>query len=82
MGGGGSSAAPAAGGVAGGSVSGGVSGALGLNADPSLARRLGRREDPWTYALRGVYFKRDSYSSTADCLTAAYAQELPLDLCR
>jgi hypothetical protein len=35
-----------------------------------------------TYSLRGVYFSPQQFSSTADCLTAASAQGLPLDLCR
>jgi hypothetical protein len=33
------------------------------------------------YSLRGVYFSLDQFSSTADCLTAASAQGLPLELC-
>ena len=35
-----------------------------------------------TYSLRGVYFSPEQFSSTADCLTAASAHGLPLDLCR
>ena len=35
-----------------------------------------------TYSLRGVYFKRDQFSSVADCLTAAYAERLPLEVCQ
>ncbi|WP_170303642.1 hypothetical protein [Reyranella soli] len=35
-----------------------------------------------TFQLRAVYFPRTRYKSTADCLTAAYSQNLPLDLCR
>jgi|tagenome__1003787_1003787.scaffolds.fasta_scaffold15646922_2 hypothetical protein len=34
------------------------------------------------YSLHGVYFNPQQFSSTADCLTAASAQGLPLDLCR
>jgi hypothetical protein len=34
------------------------------------------------YQLRPVYFPRERYKSTADCLTAAHSQKLPLDLCR
>jgi hypothetical protein len=34
------------------------------------------------FQLRAVYFRRELYKSTADCLTAAYTQRLPLDLCR
>jgi hypothetical protein len=33
------------------------------------------------YSLRGVYFNPRQFESTADCLTAASAQGLPLDLC-
>jgi len=32
--------------------------------------------------LRAVYFGRDQFKSAADCLTAAYSQKLPLDVCR
>jgi hypothetical protein len=35
-----------------------------------------------TFQLRPVYFRRDLFNSTADCLTAAHSQQLPLDLCR
>jgi hypothetical protein len=31
--------------------------------------------------MRAIYFDPHRYSSTADCLTAAYAVHLPLDLC-
>jgi len=34
------------------------------------------------YSLRAIYFRRDLYKSSADCLTAAYTQQLPLDLCK
>jgi hypothetical protein len=40
-----------------------------------------REEMPRTYQLRAVYFRRDLFKSTADCLTAAYTQRLPLSLC-
>jgi hypothetical protein len=29
-----------------------------------------------------VYFRPDQFKSTAECLTAAHSQKLPLDLCR
>ena len=45
-------------------------GSAALTADPS-----------GVYSLRGVYFSPSQFSSTADCLTAASAQGLPLDLC-
>jgi hypothetical protein len=35
-----------------------------------------------SFQLHAVYFPRDRYKSTADCLTAASSQGLPLDLCR
>lgn len=38
--------------------------------------------DRRTYQLRAIYFRRDLFESTADCLTAAHAQQLPLELCR
>jgi hypothetical protein len=41
-----------------------------------------REEMPRAYQLRAVYFRRDLFKSTADCLTAAHSQQLPLDLCR
>jgi hypothetical protein len=34
------------------------------------------------YSLRAIYFRRDFYENAADCLTAAYAQQLPLELCK
>ena len=34
------------------------------------------------YALQGVYFKGRGFSSVADCLTAASAEALPLEVCR
>jgi hypothetical protein len=35
-----------------------------------------------TYSLRALYFRREMFKSTADCLTAAYTQGLPLEVCR
>jgi len=34
------------------------------------------------YTLHPIYFRRDRFKTTADCLTAAYSQRLPLDVCR
>jgi hypothetical protein len=48
--------------------------------DFMAAARL--EEKPRAYQLRPVYFRRDQFESAADCLTAAYSQKLPLDLCR
>jgi len=39
-------------------------------------------EKPRAYQLHPLYFRRDQFESVADCLTAAYSQKLPLDLCR
>ena len=33
------------------------------------------------YELQGVYFKREWFKSVADCLTAAAARHLPLQIC-
>jgi hypothetical protein len=41
-----------------------------------------RRANPRIYSLEGVYFDRRWFNSTADCLTAASARSLPLDLCK
>jgi hypothetical protein len=34
------------------------------------------------YSIRAIYFRREQYRTASDCLTAAYTQRLPLDLCR
>ena len=34
------------------------------------------------YSLHGVYFNPQKFTSVADCLTAASAQQLPLEVCR
>jgi hypothetical protein len=39
-------------------------------------------EERRAFTLRAMYFRRELYRSAADCLTAAHAQRLPLDLCR
>jgi hypothetical protein len=36
---------------------------------------------PGVYALRGVYFRREWYMTQAECLTAAYALGVPLNIC-
>ena len=41
-----------------------------------------REEMRRAYQLRPVYFRRDAFKSTADCLTAAYTQRLPLEVCQ
>jgi hypothetical protein len=41
-----------------------------------------QQERARAYSLRAIYFNRDRYSTAADCLTAAYTRQLPLDLCR
>jgi hypothetical protein len=35
-----------------------------------------------TYRISARYFRRQLFKSTADCMTAAYAQRLPLELCQ
>ena len=52
----------------------------GGGGDSRSATALLRANRP--YALRAIYFRRESYKSTADCLTAAHAQHLPLEICR
>jgi hypothetical protein len=32
--------------------------------------------------MEGVYFSRGLFRTTADCMTAAYARRLPLQLCK
>jgi hypothetical protein len=41
-----------------------------------------RQERARAYSMRAIYFRREQYRSASDCLTAAYTQRLPLDLCR
>ncbi len=51
--------------------------ALGINGEanaPNVQALQG-------YALEGVYFKREWFKSVADCLTAAAARHLPLQIC-
>jgi hypothetical protein len=42
----------------------------------------GRAQGADAYSLRGIYFKREWFESPADCLTAAYAKGLPLEVCQ
>ena len=57
--------------------------AQSLLAGPPAAAAGGTPADATgLYSLRGVYFSPQQFDSTADCLTAASAQGLPLDLCR
>jgi hypothetical protein len=55
---------------------GGSAGAGGGDIGPSL------QGSARPYSLRAIYFRREMFRSTADCLTAAYAQHLPLEVCR
>jgi hypothetical protein len=41
-----------------------------------------RRDLAKPYSTRAIYFRRELFRSTADCLTAAYTQHLPLEVCR
>jgi hypothetical protein len=68
----------------GGGANGANAGAAGTSpgggGDSRTATALLRANRP--YALRAVYFRRELYRSTADCLTAAHAQHLPLEVCQ
>jgi hypothetical protein len=47
-----------------------------------VAASPAERERLRSYKLQPVYFRRDAFKTTADCMTAAYSQKLPLDVCR
>jgi hypothetical protein len=79
-------------GTADGTGTAAIGGASGANAaaagaspggggDNRSAAALWRRADR-PCSLRAVYFRRDLYKGTADCLTAAHAQQLPLEVCQ
>jgi hypothetical protein len=68
----------AVGGVGNGAPGGNGIGGIDAGGDPSGATSLGARP----YSLRAIYFRRDQFKSTADCLTAAYTQRLPLEVCQ
>ncbi len=51
-------------------------------AAPLSLSAQGTRADMRSYTLTAVYFRHDEFGSTADCLTVAHMQRLPLDLCR
>ncbi|MGD9884538.1 MAG: hypothetical protein AB7F22_18875 [Reyranella sp.] len=34
------------------------------------------------YQMQAIYFRREEFKSEAECLTAAYRQLLPLEVCR
>jgi hypothetical protein len=69
---------------------GGASGGLGVG--PSAAQQAEAcRQAPAddgacaaarAYSMQAIYFDPRRYSSQADCLTAAYGANLPLDMCR
>jgi hypothetical protein len=59
-------------------LSTGVAGAFG----PGGAAAASQPQSIDAYSLRGIYFKREWYESPADCLTAAYAKGLPLEVCQ
>jgi len=46
------------------------------------AQAVGQASGNDAFELNGIYFKPSSYPTPADCLTAAYAKGLPLDVCR
>jgi hypothetical protein len=64
-----SGAAPSAVGGGGGSVDG-------------WSRSQALQSPSRLYFLRAQYFRRELFKSTADCLTAAYTQRLPLEVCQ
>jgi hypothetical protein len=47
-----------------------------------LAASILEQQKARAYQLHAVYFRRDMFKSTADCLTAAYTQRLPLEVCQ
>ena len=49
---------------------------------PAMGGALRQDNTDGIYSLSGVYFNRSRFGSVADCLTAASAQGLPLDVCR
>jgi hypothetical protein len=55
-------------------------GGVDAGGDPSGATAL--RGGPRPYSLRAIYFRRDQFKTTADCLTSAYTQRLPLEVCQ
>ena len=60
-------------------VSAATAAAIDAGGDPSGATSL---QGARPYSLRAIYFRRDQFRSTADCLTAAYTQRLPLEVCQ
>ena len=60
-------------------VSAATCGGIDAGGDPSGATSL---QGVRPYSLRAIYFRRDQFRSTADCLTAAYTQRLPLEVCQ
>ena len=66
-------------GVGNGGVGGNGGGGIDAGGDPSGATSL---QGARPYSLRAIYFRRDQFRSTADCLTAAYTQRLPLEVCQ
>ncbi len=67
-------------GGAGNGAGGNGIGGVDAGGDPSGATSL--LGGPRPYSLRAIYFRRDQFKSTADCLTSAYTQRLPLEVCQ
>jgi hypothetical protein len=65
--------------VGNGGVGGSGGGGIDAGGDPSGAASL---QGARPYSLRAIYFRRDQFRSPADCLTAAYTQRLPLEVCQ
>jgi hypothetical protein len=70
----------------------GIGGVGGIGGGPSAAQQAEAcRQAPAddgacaaarAYSMQAIYFNPRLYSSEADCLTAAYAAHLPLNMCR
>jgi hypothetical protein len=66
----------------GGVGNGGVGGnGVGIDADGD-ASGANSLQGARPYSLRAIYFRRHQFKNTADCLTAANTQRLPLEVCQ
>ncbi|MBV8187669.1 MAG: hypothetical protein JO339_10550 [Alphaproteobacteria bacterium] len=76
------SAAGAGIGGMGGGIGGGPSAAQQAEACRQAPADDGACAAARSYSMQAIYFNPRRYNSQADCLTAAYAAHLPLDMCR
>jgi hypothetical protein len=53
-----------------------------LRAPSGSAGGAALRPETGIYSLQGIHFDRQRFNSTAECLTAAYARRLPLEVCK